>query len=88
MFDPSDDFQGALSRQTFESKVNGALAYGFDLNTVFEATPGPHTYELEVWVDYRVSTANAATFYISEFSSLIAVTIPFGPNGDGELNPL
>ena len=71
--------------QTFEAASNGVFAYGFEVEALFAAPPGPRTYQLEVQLSDRISNMNGAHFDLNTSSSLSAMTFPFGPTGTSDL---
>ncbi|MEO6349521.1 MAG: S-layer homology domain-containing protein [Candidatus Limnocylindrales bacterium] len=75
--DESTDIIFLPQYQTFESVSNGIHLYSFDVDAFFDATPGPHTYTLEVGLFSRDGTSNAVAFGIDDTTTLIATTFPF-----------
>jgi hypothetical protein len=71
--------------QTFESTTTDLFYYSFDVEALFAASPGPRTYQVEVGLSGRKTVTNAATFDLTSFSSLSAMTFPFGPTGTNDL---
>ena len=71
--------------QTFvtDPTVN-SYRYSIDVEALFAAPPGARTYQLEVALNLREGTVNAATFNLSNTSSLSAMTFPFGPTGTSD----
>jgi hypothetical protein len=63
--------------QTFESTSGLAYTYNFDVEALFTATPGPHTYELDVFLKTRAVGTPMSAFGIDTRSSLSATTYPF-----------
>ncbi|MEO6350399.1 MAG: S-layer homology domain-containing protein [Candidatus Limnocylindrales bacterium] len=68
-------------QQTFESISTNSFLHSFDLEATLAALPGARTYELQVWLSYRNSVSNPASYDFGQYSSLSAMTFPFGPNG-------
>ncbi|MEO6350710.1 MAG: S-layer homology domain-containing protein [Candidatus Limnocylindrales bacterium] len=67
--------------QTFESSTTNGFYYSFDVEGLFAASPGARTYQLELVLGTRNSSANTASFTLTSLSSLSAMTFPFGPTG-------
>jgi hypothetical protein len=63
--------------QTFES-MTPYFIHSFEAEELFAASPGVHTYELQVGVYKRNSATSAATFHFDNHTSLSATTVPFG----------
>lgn len=69
---------------TFYDPSSNEFAYSIDIQSVFVAAPGQHRYEVLVGVSSRADPTNAASFQGS-WSSLTALTVPFGPTGSNTL---
>ena len=74
-----------INYQTFYSPSPITMRYSVDVDAVFAAPPGSRTFQLEVFLNYRYSSTNAATFVLDASSTLTAMTVPFGPSGENTL---
>ena len=68
----------ASHKQTFEQASFYTYTHTIDVEALFTASPGPHTYELYVELDWRETPTNEAWFRLHQSSSLSAMTFPFG----------
>jgi hypothetical protein len=63
--------------QVFESSSETPGHYSFETEGILIATPGLHTYSLNVFMASRNDTTNSASFEFDQQSSLTAMTFPF-----------
>ncbi|MEO6350456.1 MAG: S-layer homology domain-containing protein [Candidatus Limnocylindrales bacterium] len=77
IYDSSSMAIDAIQAQTFQSAQTETYAYSFDVEAVVWASPGLHTYQLQVALSDRYLNNNGLTVMLDPVSTITAMTFPF-----------
>jgi hypothetical protein len=85
--DATANMVSSTAQATFESTSNSSNSFSWDVDAAFVVPPGQRAFQLVLTLLNRAITTNAASFSISDTSTLTAMTFPFGADGTNEINP-